>query len=408
MTTSHFKSLAAGVFLAASGTHLSQADDPFVFNAPDLLLGIQARSGTGSSQNLFVNLGNTTSFLNNGNRGTITNIDSILSATYGSDWFERTDLWFGVAGNRDHLSPLFAPEPGPGEEPTRTWYVSRTAPAPGGSVTWPQIGSSGLGTGGTKFSGLKRVFQAPTAGEQLMEVAPAVTILDENDQPVAWNNSWTKWNPTPGAGFDIWTGGIQNNFGKAGDRSTVDVQRMVASTPGEFVVSISITSSGEVVAEGPLVTPSSPFEDWIATFPSLTNPADQLPDADPDNDGYSNLYEFAFGGSPVSGSDNGQLFTQTVDATGDSQGDLTITVEVLTGAAFAPSGNKMVASAQGVNYTIEGSLDLDSFDSQVLEVTPHLGTGTPKSGYQFKTFRLVASAGLSGKGFLRAGAELAP
>jgi hypothetical protein len=262
MTTSQFKSLVAGVLLAASGTHLSQAQDPFVFNAPDLLLAVRATGGTGASQNLFVNLGTTTDFLGNGNRGTITNVANLLSDTYGTDWFEREDLWFGVAGNRDHLNPLFAAAPGPSEDPTRTWYVSRTAASPGGSVAWPAFGGNTLGSGGTNFSGLKRVFQAPTAGEQLLEVAPGVTILDQNAQPVAWNNSWTKWNPTPGAGFEIWTGGVQNSFGKAGDRSTVDVQRMVASTPGEFVVSISITSTGDIVAEGPVVTlPIPPFVD---------------------------------------------------------------------------------------------------------------------------------------------------
>lgn len=35
---------------------------------------------------------------------------------------------------------------------------------------------------------------------------------------------------------------------------------------------------------------------------------------------------------------------------------------------------------------------------------PHLG-GSPKSGYEFKTFRLNASSGLTGKGFLRTTVE---
>lgn len=66
------------------------------------------------------------------------------------------------------------------------------------------------------------------------------------------------------------------------------------------------------------------------------------------------------------------------------------------------------ATQDGVIYTIEGSLDLATFESAVSEVTPTLGTGTPKAGYVFKTFRLNASAGLNGKGFIRAGAAVAP
>jgi len=247
MTTSIIKALASGLALAACGTNMAMAT-PFAFNHPDMVLAVQATGGTGASQNVIVNLGNTTSFLNGGNRGTLNNIATVLSNTYGSDWFDRDDLWFGVVGNRDHLNPLFAPAPGAGEEATRTWYVSRSTNAPGSSVQWPAITGNSLGQGGTAFASFKAILLNPTAGEQLQEVASGVTILDQNAQPVAWNNSWTKWNPTPGAGFQIWAGGVQNNFGKAGDRSSVDVQRMVASTAGEYVVTISITSSGDIIA----------------------------------------------------------------------------------------------------------------------------------------------------------------
>jgi len=257
MTTSQIKALASGLALVACGTNMAMAE-PFAFSHPDLILAVQATGGTGASQNVFVNLGDTTSFLSGGNRGTLTNIATVLSNTYGSDWFDRDDLWFGVAGNRDHLNPLFAPAPGPGEEATRTWYVSRSTSTPGGSVQWPAISGNSLGQGGTNFASFKGILLNPTAGEQLQEVATGVTILDQNAQPVAWNNSWTKWNPTPGASFAIWAGGIQNNFGKAGDRSSVDVQRMVASTAGEFVVTISITESGDVIGEGPVVIPPLP------------------------------------------------------------------------------------------------------------------------------------------------------
>lgn len=48
---------------------------------------------------------------------------------------------------------------------------------------------------------------------------------------------------------------------------------------------------------------SGSFASWIGRFADLTDPADMLPDADPDHDGPSNLLEYATGGNPESGDD---------------------------------------------------------------------------------------------------------
>jgi hypothetical protein len=138
---------------------------------------------------------------------------------------------------------------------------------------------------------------------------------------------------------------------------------------------------------------------------SSPNAADRTPAGDFDKDGIPNIREFAFGGSPVSASDNGQEQIRTVDANSDTLRDYTLTVEVRSGANFTASGNKLTATVDGITYTIEGSLDLVTFESPVSEVTPTLGTGSPKAGYVFKTFRLNAGNGLTGKGFIRAGAS---
>ena len=42
------------------------------------------------------------------------------------------------------------------------------------------------------------------------------------------------------------------------------------------------------------------------------------------------------------------------------------------------------------------------WDSAVSEVIPHIGSGSPSSGYVLKSFRLNGGNGLLGKGFLRA------
>ena len=170
----------------------------------------------------------------------------------------------------------------------------------------------------------------------------------------------------------------------------------------------SANSSSRISGAGSLiVTTSGPtaFGAWIDTFPTLSTDQ-KLPTADPDNDGQSNLAEFAFAGNPTSPADIGQRQLRTTDANNDSLPDLTLTLEVRAGTTFTADGPDLVSPpVDDITYRIEGSTDLSAFSSPVTEVTPHLGTGSAKSGYVFKTFRLTAANGLPNKGFLRASAQ---
>jgi autotransporter-associated beta strand protein len=170
----------------------------------------------------------------------------------------------------------------------------------------------------------------------------------------------------------------------------------------------SANSAGRISGAGSLiVTSSAPaaFTSWIDDFPGLSA-SQKLPYADPDNDGHHNLAEFAFAGNPTSPSDNGQRQLRTSDSNSDSLPDLTLTLEVRTGTTFTADGPDLVSpSIDGIAYRIEGSTDLTDFASPVVEVIPHLGTGSARSGYTFKTFRLSAANGLPNRGFIRAAAR---
>jgi hypothetical protein len=79
---------------------------------------------------------------------------------------------------------------------------------------------------------------------------------------------------------------------------------------------------------------------------------------------------------------------------------------VLTFAARAGTNFHGTATAtfDGVKYTVRGSLDLQEFTAGVTEVVPPIvpaGWPAAGGGYQYHTFRLNASTGLPGKGFLR-------
>ena len=414
--------------IAAGSLSIATAEI-FTYTDGNLILGIQASSGLGSSQNVFFNLGPATAFRDNGSQGVLGNIGATLTSVFGDGWYAREDVYFGVIANLNQN-----PNTGIGSrlqvagDPSRTFYISTPAATPGAGVVVPAntYAPASLGIGGNTLDGLEEVLKPSSDGtgwilndpdplkQGLQKLADGSAVLDQTvaQHATAWNNSWSVRNPVPGAAFEVFTGGIQQNFGKGGAATYVDVQRILATNTGALPVgivgggtyetTISISSSGVISALGS--TPASAFATWINTFnPPLVNASDRTETADPDGDDTNNLEEFAFGGDPTSGSDQGTRNTQTVDVNGDTLRDLTLTLEVRSGATFSPSGNDLVsAPVDQLTYRIEGSTDLVNWDSQVSEVTPHLGTGSPSLGYVFKTFRLNGGNGLVGKGFLRA------
>lgn len=122
---------------------------------------------------------------------------------------------------------------------------------------------------------------------------------------------------------------------------------------------------------------------------------------DPDNDGTSNLAEFGFNGNPLSGSDNGKVFVITTD--NDSSRKLILTIAVLANTPVFSANNSPAASYGGITYTIQGSSDLDASASVSILAIP-VTTGLPPAGtgYEYRSFSLDSSAGLTGKGFLSA------
>lgn len=381
---------------------------PLDFAPADMLLAVQA---DGVTKNILVNLGSSVAFRDGTNPVVLGNISTDLSNTFGPTWFSRSDLRFGVYANRTNLTGTPGAPTG-NADAQRVVYVSRAAASPGSAASWGTFTSNGLSLATTQFSGVKDIFfdENPTFQDKpRLEITPTTTnatILSEADQSERWLNSWTAYNPDGGPAFGTWAGGIENSFGQGGSRVLVDVQRVQPGVAATYVVTIAIESDGTIRALEP-TSSATPFETWVATFPALVsspNAADRTSTGDFDKDNVPNIREFAFGGSPVSATDNGQQQLHTVDANADTLRDFTQTVEVRSGATFTPSGNKLTATVDGITYTIEGSLDLVTFESPVSEVTPTLGIGTPKAGYVFKTFRLNAGNGLTGKGFIRAGA----
>lgn len=165
---------------------------------------------------------------------------------------------------------------------------------------------------------------------------------------------------------------------------------------------------------------ADPFDPWSTSFfGSESNPAVIGKDADPDGDGASNLLEFALNGDPTSGASNGLLASLLQDTSAPSGDELTLILAVRDGATFGSSGNPASQSAttDGMVYSIEGSLDLTNLPgSSVSHVSGPTATAPSAaalpdltgSGWTYHTFKLDASEGLAGKGFLRVKVEAAP
>ncbi|MDB6079784.1 MAG: hypothetical protein JWO82_3531, partial [Akkermansiaceae bacterium] len=149
---------------------------------------------------------------------------------------------------------------------------------------------------------------------------------------------------------------------------------------------------------------ANPYQSWIGGFfPGTSDQAIVGPNADPDGDGYSNAVEFALGGSPKNAADRPKTYSMIADS-GDAGAtkELLLTIPVPANAPAFSAGATPSTSLGGFSISVEGSLDLANFDSPVSAVPP-LTSGLPTApdGYVYRTFRLDASDGLPGKGFMR-------
>ncbi|MBK1825553.1 beta strand repeat-containing protein [Haloferula rosea] len=154
-----------------------------------------------------------------------------------------------------------------------------------------------------------------------------------------------------------------------------------------------------------VATAGTPFDTWMAQFTTLSGP-DTDPGADPDGDNVDNFTEFAFDGNPEDGSNNGRIHLFTEDTVPNDVLVLTVAVRSDTGAWSGSDALTASSAPDGVDYTIEGSLDLLAFDQVISEVSPvqDAGLAPLSAGYKWQSFKLNGSEGLSGKGFMRAAA----
>ncbi|MCX6880761.1 MAG: autotransporter-associated beta strand repeat-containing protein [Verrucomicrobia bacterium] len=155
--------------------------------------------------------------------------------------------------------------------------------------------------------------------------------------------------------------------------------------------------------------PVSAYDTW-ATAKGLTG-ANNGATQDPDNDGRTNLQEFAFDGNPLSGANDGKLVGKLATVGAETHG-FTLTVPMRSGTVCNGPGDLVSDLIDGVIYRIQGSDDLiDHTTMNVTEVSPALNAGLPalSAGWTYRTFRTPGTVTESdASDFLRAGVAAAP
>ena len=86
----------------------------------------------------------------------------------------------------------------------------------------------------------------------------------------------------------VFTGGIQQSFGKATPSTYVDIQRVLSTNTGAvptgvigggtYEATIAISNTGAITMLSS--TPASAYRAWIGGFTAITAPSDQLETAD--------------------------------------------------------------------------------------------------------------------------------
>jgi hypothetical protein len=192
--------------------------------------------------------------------GVLADISTELTAAFGAGWESRTDLFFGVFANQTNSPPtgLGAAAPVNGD-PARTIYASRGTAVAGSSPAWSGFSVSALGIAATAHSGQIDALAPLTANGN------DVLTLSQAANPVQWNNSWSEFNPVPGAAYSIFAGGIQSAINATA--ALVDLYRIVGTSgTGSYVTTISLSAAGEVTA-----APAGPATSYFTINATATN-----------------------------------------------------------------------------------------------------------------------------------------
>lgn len=209
---SKFIALATAVASVIAGAS-AQAQNTNFANG-DLILGFQSKAGTGSDTNVMVNLGNTATVFRNANTNSINldnivNVNTILTATFGSSWFDNTNILWGAAGVWGNVIEGNLQN----GDPEQSIYVTKSRSAIGtnegianSTFTTPPPSASNQTAASNNIIALNNTFEGQAGSPSQFSVLNTTA------------NDWEGFNVTSGTfsqsnAFTAFVGGIQQRFG---------------------------------------------------------------------------------------------------------------------------------------------------------------------------------------------------
>lgn len=222
----------------------------------DLLVGFRASDGTGSDMTFVYNIGSSVGYRDGLITGTVANVGTQLAATYGANWFNRSDVSWGIVGLPNNINPQFNTTVVNGD-PGSTLYVSRGATGVQTSTAWGsptaytrnQVVSTATQMSGFTHTG------SQVAGTFAAQPAAAGTGGRGAFVSTSATNDYANYT-APSADFDLFTGGIEGNFGVADSFAYLDLYRILATTTGanptgtaglgSYETTFSINSTGQI------------------------------------------------------------------------------------------------------------------------------------------------------------------
>ena len=259
-TSSNLWSAKAALF-AIAGTvigGLSATAQVVTYSQGDLLVGFRASGGTGASTTFVYNIGSSTGFRDNPDQGSLANIGTQLAATYGNDWYTRSDVSWGVIGVHNNANPQFDTSVVNGD-PVSTIYASKTSTGFGTSTAW---GSTSAFSRAAVVSAATQVVSFAHTGSKVNGTFAFQDAAQGTDGFGAFvqtsaNNDWAFY--TSGStDFTIFTGGIEGTFNTGEDFAYLDVYRILSTVTGavptgvrgvgSYETTIYIDSTGQLFA----------------------------------------------------------------------------------------------------------------------------------------------------------------
>ena len=231
----------AGFALASLTSSAAIVPDPV---SGDLFLAFRASGGTGGSTSYIVKIGQDTPFRNaaSGSSFTVSGLGNIvtdLTATYGSNWHNRTDLFWGIFGVRPSTSSI-------------VYSSKERAPVSAITTPWPALDLTARNTTATQITSVLE----STGGYKSRDATANSTVAAF--QPNSANaSSYNKQVATAGTNdfgsLSEWAS-IEGDFGGGAAGTALDLYR-IASSGVTRVGSFSISSAGVVQFTAPTAVP---------------------------------------------------------------------------------------------------------------------------------------------------------